>query len=56
MKKIFICALSCVSTLLTYAQSTSKLSDTTLLQPVEVQAVRAADKAPFAKTNLSKKE
>lgn len=56
MKKIFICALSCASTLLLHAQSTNKINDTTLLQPVEVQSVRAADKAPFAKTNLSKKE
>ena len=56
MKKIFLCALACVPTLLSHAQSKSKISDSTLLQPVEVQAVRAADKAPFAKTNLSKKD
>ena len=31
-----------------------QFNDTTLLQPVEVNAVRAGDKAPFAKTNLSK--
>ncbi len=33
-----------------------KPSDTTLLQPVEVIAVRAADNAPVTKTNISKKE
>ncbi len=42
--------------MLVHAQSKSKINDTTYLQPVEVQAIRAADKAPFAKTNLSKKE
>ena len=26
------------------------------LQPIEIKAVRASDKAPFTKTNLSKKE
>ncbi len=31
-------------------------SDTSLMQPVEVVAVRAAEKAPFAKTTLSKFE
>ena len=39
-----------------YAQTTKKFNDTTYLQPVEVQAIRADDKAPFAKTNLNKKE
>ena len=39
-----------------YAQKEKKFNDTALLQPVEVQAIRAADKAPFAKTDLTKKE
>ena len=51
-----MCALACVTTQLSHAQATTRFNDTTLLQPVEVQAVRAADKAPFAKTDLSKKE
>lgn len=38
------------------AQSEKKFNDTAYLQPVEVQAIRADDKAPFAKTNLSKKD
>ncbi len=35
---------------------TTRLSDTLLLQNIEVLAIRASDKAPFAKTNLSKNE
>ena len=42
--------------LLPLSAQQKKLSDTTYLQPVEVNAVRAADKAPFAKTNMAKKE
>ena len=34
----------------------SQKTDTLLLQPVEIKAVRAGEKAPFTKTNLSKKE
>ncbi len=56
MKKIFFCALICVSGNLLYAQSEKKFNDTSYLQPVEVQAVRATDKAPFAKTDLTKKD
>ncbi len=39
-----------------FAQTTKKFNDTTYLQPVEVNAVRAGEKAPFAKTTLSKKD
>lgn len=35
---------------------TGKLSDTSRLEPVEVTAVRAAEKNPFAKTTLTKEE
>src|SRR5437868_803101 len=56
MKKLCLCTLLCMYALMLNAQTKSKLTDTTYLQPVEVLAVRAADKAPFAKTNLSKKE
>jgi iron complex outermembrane receptor protein len=38
------------------AQDSQKFNDTTLLQPIEVTAIRAAEKAPFAKVNLSKKD
>ncbi len=38
------------------AQEVKKFNDTAYLQPVEVLAIRAADKAPFAKTNLSQEE
>ena len=34
----------------------SKLSDTLMLENIEVTSIRAADKAPFTKTNLSKAE
>lgn len=56
MKKLFVCTLLCVWGILSYAQKLKRFNDTAYLQPVEVQAVRAADKAPFAKTNLSKNE
>ncbi len=40
------------------AQDTSvhKLSDTLLLQNIEVTSIRASDKAPFTKTNLNKQQ
>ncbi|MEP6617116.1 MAG: TonB-dependent receptor plug domain-containing protein [Ginsengibacter sp.] len=34
----------------------AKKNDTLLLQPIEIKAVRASDKAPFSKTDLSAKE
>ena len=37
-------------------QEKNKKSDTLLLQPIEIKAVRANDKAPFTKTNLTKKD
>ena len=39
-----------------FAQNNPVFNDTAFLQPIEVTAVRAADKMPIAKTNLSKKE
>jgi iron complex outermembrane receptor protein len=56
MKKLFFSALLCVVVTVLYAQKEKKFNDTTLLQPVEVQAIRAAEKSPFAKTDLTKKE
>ena len=52
--KILLClAMLCAATNL-FAQS--KTNDSTLLQPVEVSAVKATEKNPFAKTNISKAE
>ncbi len=54
--KLFISALLCLNSATLFAQTAKKFNDTTLLQPVEVNAVRAGEKAPFAKTTLAKKE
>ncbi len=56
MKKIFVIALLCICGPASMAQNKKKFNDTAFLQPVEVQAIRAGEKAPFAKTDLSKKE
>lgn len=56
MKQLFLVAVLCAGWFVTLAQKEKKFNDTAFLQPVEVQAIRAADKAPFAKTNLTKKE
>jgi iron complex outermembrane recepter protein len=55
MKKIMLGALLCTGLNISYAQE-KKFNDTAYLQPVEVQAIRAGEKAPFAKTDLNKKE
>lgn len=56
MKKFVISCILAVSASFVLAQPVKKFNDTAYLQPVEIWAVRAADKAPFAKTNLSEKE
>ncbi len=56
MKKLFACAFLCTVCFVAFAQKETKFNDTAYLQPVEVQAVRAGEKAPFAKTDLTKKE
>ncbi len=56
MKTLISCVLLCTAGLGTLAQKEKKFNDTAYLQPVEVLAVRAADNAPFAKNNLTKKE
>ena len=56
MKKIIASALLCSLYFFAHSQEQKKFNDTTLLQPVEVSSIRAGDKAPFTKTNLSKKE
>ena len=38
------------------AQTTPNLKDTSLLQPVEINSVRAGDKTPVAKTNLNRQQ
>ena len=45
-----------MAVLVTYAQKEKKFNDTTYMLPVEVQAIRAGDAAPFTKTNLDKKD
>ncbi len=52
MKAIIISASLCLAVLYSHAQQ-SKLADTSLLQAVELSAVRATDKTPVAKTTLS---
>ena len=54
MRSVIICALLCHIALLLQAQQKTNLGDTSLLQPVELLAVRAGEKTPVAKTNLSK--
>ncbi|MGB4843479.1 MAG: TonB-dependent receptor plug domain-containing protein [Ferruginibacter sp.] len=56
MKILFVSALLCVCSMAIQAQSEKKFNDTAYLQPVEVKAIRADEKAPFAKTDLGKKE
>ena len=56
MKKIIFNALACALVMSVSAQKERKFNDTAYLQPVEVQAIRAGDKAPFAKTNLTQKD
>lgn len=56
MKKIFLSIPLIIFCFLAHAQDTSvhKLSDTLMLDNIEITSIRAADKAPFTKTNLSK--
>jgi iron complex outermembrane receptor protein len=56
MKKLLFTSLLCAIALLNYAQDEKKFNDTSFMQPVEVTAIRAGDNAPFAKTNLTKKD
>ena len=56
MKKLFFSTALLFAGTVLFAQKEKKFNDTTLMQPVEIQAIRAADKAPFAKTDLTKKE
>ena len=46
----------CLGFFAAFAQKEKKFNDTAYLQPVEVLAIRAGEKAPFAKTDITKKE
>lgn len=56
MKKLLLAGILILAGTTINAQKEKKFNDTTLMQPVEVQAIRAGNKAPFAKTDISKKE
>ena len=55
MKYLFLSLACCAGLNLASAQK-KQFNDTAYLQPVEVQAVKAADNAPFAKNNISRAE
>lgn len=58
MKRILFSVIGVIAILQSFGQqdTTLKKDSFRLLEPVEVTAVRAGEKAPFTKTNLSKKE
>src|SRR5438876_9576197 len=56
MKKKFLVFACVIFSTHIFAQDTDKKRDTILLEPIEIKAVRAADKSPFTKTNLTKKD
>ncbi len=56
MKYLIALVIVCQSFGISFAQTNSKLADTSLLQPIELIAIRASDKTPVAKTNLSAAE
>lgn len=49
-------AALCACSMAVLSQTPKKFNDTAYLQPVEVNAVRAGEKSPFTKTNLTKKD
>lgn len=55
MKSYFL-GIALLGSCAAYAQNQPAFNDTSLLQPVEINAVRASDKMPIAKTNLSKEQ
>ncbi|MEP7236446.1 MAG: TonB-dependent receptor [Ferruginibacter sp.] len=56
MKKLILSIVLCALVSVLFAQKEKHFNDTAYLQPVEVQAIRAGEKAPFAKTDLTKKD
>lgn len=55
MKKIILAASFLYLPAYVFSQEQNK-PDTVLLEPIEIKAVRAGDKAPFTKSNMSKAE
>ena len=56
MKRFLVSGLLCAITIVTHAQKEKKFNDTAFIKPVEITAIRANEKAPFAKTDLTKKD
>ncbi|MFZ1451293.1 MAG: TonB-dependent receptor plug domain-containing protein, partial [Ferruginibacter sp.] len=56
MKKLLLSAFLCAAVAVVFAQKEKTFNDTAYLQPLEVVAVRAGENAPFAKTDLTKKD
>ena len=56
MKKLILSTVLCGLVSILFAQKEKHFNDTAYLQPVEVEAIRAGEKAPFAKTDLTKKD
>ena len=54
--KLLLCTFFCVMAMNVNAQTEKKTRDTLYLQPIEVIAIRAGEKAPFTKNNLDKKQ
>ena len=54
--KLLICTVFCAMAFGAFGQSETKKKDTLYLQPIEVIAIRAGDKSPFTKNNLTKKQ
>jgi iron complex outermembrane recepter protein len=56
MKNLLLCVCIVCFAANLFAQKTLTFNDTSYLQPVEITAVKAQEKNPFAKTNLSKED
>ncbi|MET0391834.1 MAG: TonB-dependent receptor [Chitinophagaceae bacterium] len=56
MKRIIMLSYACMAASALSAQQQAAGDSVRVLIPVEVRAIRAGDKAPFTKTNLSKQE
>lgn len=56
MKKTAAVLLLCGITMFVAAQTVKPFNDTAYLAPVEIWTVRATDKAPFAKTNITQED
>ena len=58
MGKIVFTAIFFIIQMCVFAQDSAhrKLTDTLMLENIEITSIRAADEAPFTKTNISKKE